>query len=121
MWRMEWVLCRHRQVVSALASCRPVVTTAWLEAAVRCKEEGVALPSCHAHQPEVVDPSITGHGRSFSFQPNYSRTSLFTGKTFYFLCQSQVGGARWAGPDDFLDCGWEGLAGHWVECVGGAI
>ena len=80
----------HIQVVSALSSCRPIVTPVWLEQAVTCWREGRVLPSCAAFEPEVSDSNIGSGSKEVSFQPDFKRSSLLQDKVFYFLTKKQV-------------------------------
>ena len=77
------------QVVSALSSCKPVVTPAWIEEAVRCHQSSLPLPSPSTFQPSVVDANIES-GTAVSLAPNYGRTSLFQDCVFYFMSEKQV-------------------------------
>ena len=73
--------------MSALASCRPIVTPSWLEAASQCFSEGKALPNPADYQPKVVDANLD----EGSFRPDYRRRTLFQDRMIYFLCEKQVG------------------------------
>ena len=78
------------QVISAISSCRPIVTLAWLEAAVRCMKSKQVFPDCAGYLPPVVDANIKDTMDSSAFKPNLKRTELFKGLTFYFLTEKQV-------------------------------
>ena len=76
------------QVVSALSSCRPIVTPSWLEAASQCFSEGKALPHPTDYQPDVVDTNLDEG--EVCFRPDFRRRTLFQDRTIYFLCNKQV-------------------------------
>ena len=78
------------QVVSALASCRPIVTPSWLEEAAKNLGAGHPLPDSTPYLPSLVDSNIEGASKGMSFAPDFRRTSLFKDRTFYFLTESQV-------------------------------
>ena len=80
------------QVVSALSSCRPIVTPAWLQEAIRCTSVSQPLPPPSAFLPEIADTSISAEGVKAAslFSPKYSRTVLFQDRVFYFLSEKQV-------------------------------
>ena len=72
----------------ALSSCKPIITPAWLEEAVRCFHDNKILPSPLQYQPAVVDDNVGNSG--VSFKPNFERSSLFQDRVFYFLDEKQV-------------------------------
>ncbi len=78
------------QVVSALASCRPIVTPAWLEEAAKCLASNTVLPACSGYLPEVVDSNVSS-SEAVSFAPDFRRRSLFQDRVFYFFVEKQVG------------------------------
>ena len=78
------------QVVSALASCRSIVTPAWLEEAVTHLTAGKVLPSCVDFLPDVVDGNIDSGSQGISFKPDYKRMSLLQDRVFFFLTEKQV-------------------------------
>ncbi len=76
------------QVVCALASCRPIVTIAWLRDAVASCRDNKALPKPTKYMPTVVDEEVRKSDACFS--PNFKRRTLFQDRVFYFFNQSQV-------------------------------
>jgi hypothetical protein len=76
------------QVVCALASCRPIITHSWLEAAVTHLTEGKPLPTPEAYLPKMVDTNLGS--AKVTFHPDYSRKELFRERVFYILDKEQV-------------------------------
>ena len=76
------------QVVSALAACRPVVTSRWLEEAVKARREGRVLPQTSAYLPTIVDENADVGVESFA--PDFRRAKLFQNRVFYFISEKQV-------------------------------
>lgn len=77
------------QVVSALASCKPIVTCDWVEAAVKCLTDEKPFPKTDSYLPNLVDANLGS--MQVSFQPDYKRGELFQDKVFYFVDTEQVG------------------------------
>lgn len=69
--------------------CRPIVTVAWLEEAVRCFSDNQALPVVTPYLPDVVEPGLGSS--TVSFQPDFKRRQLFSKLIFYFIQKEKVG------------------------------
>ncbi len=80
-------------MVCALASCKPIVTLAWLKDAVASYRDNKALPKPTKYTPTVVDEEVRRSDASFS--PHFKRRTLFQDRVFYFFNQSQVRFLEW--------------------------
>lgn len=77
------------QAVCALASCKPIVTPAWLKEVVTCYRDNKPLPDPAQYTPEVVDEEVKRS--SVCFSPDLRRATLFQDRVFYFFTTLQVG------------------------------
>ena len=71
-----------------MAYCRPIITPAWLEEAVKCDTSNRMLPDPARYLPPVVDEHLGSV--TVSFSPSFDRKQVFAGKTFFFLTKKQV-------------------------------